>query len=104
MALRGHACTLRTTMRFLTFFRATLLCIGIFAHPLATPLFGQSTVAKGRFPNRFIGAWKLVSLEEPTADGQLRKMDCTGMLVFSHSGKASVQVMYRNAQPSNSYA
>jgi len=50
--------------------------------------------------NRLIGAWKLVSLEEPSADGQAHKADCTGMFVFTRDGKASVQVMYRNATAS----
>jgi hypothetical protein len=66
-------------------------------------LFAQSTTAKERVANRLVGAWNLVSLEEPNADGQVRRADCTGMFVFSRSGKASVQVMYRNSQADNSY-
>jgi hypothetical protein len=54
--------------------------------------------------NRLVGAWKLVSLEEPGADGQLHKADCDGMFVFTGDGKASVQVMYRNAQTGSAYA
>ena len=54
--------------------------------------------------NRLIGAWKLVSLEEPNADGQARKAECDGMFVFTNDGKASVQVMYRNAQTGSTYA
>jgi hypothetical protein len=50
------------------------------------------------------GAWKLVSLEEPGADGQVHRVDCTGMFVFTREGKASVQVMYRTAQTGSSYA
>ena len=52
----------------------------------------------------FVGAWKLVSLEEPGADGQLHKADCAGMFVFTRDGRASVQVMYRNAQTASAYA
>jgi len=52
----------------------------------------------------FVGAWKLVSLEEPSADGQLHKADCTGMFVFTRDGRASVQVMYRNAETASAYA
>jgi len=52
----------------------------------------------------FVGAWKLVSLEEPSADGQLHKADCAGMFVFTRDGRASVQVMYRNAQTASAYA
>jgi hypothetical protein len=54
--------------------------------------------------DRLVGAWKLVSLEEPSADGQIHKADCAGMFVFTRDGKASVQVMYRNAQTASAYA
>jgi hypothetical protein len=54
--------------------------------------------------DRLVGAWKLVSLQEPSADGQVHEADCTGMFVFTHDGKASVQVMYRNAQSGSAYA
>jgi hypothetical protein len=47
---------------------------------------------------RFIGAWRLVWLEEPGADGTVHRADCTGMLVFTREGRMSVQVMYRNPQ------
>jgi hypothetical protein len=40
--------------------------------------------------NRLAGAWKLVSLEEPSADGQVHKADCAGMFVFTSDGNASV--------------
>ncbi len=51
-----------------------------------------------------VGAWKLVSLEEPGGDGQVHRADCTGMFVFTRNGKASVQVMYRTVQTGNAYA
>jgi len=54
--------------------------------------------------DRFVGAWKLVSLEEPSADGQLHKANCAGMFVFTRDGRASVQVMYRNAETASAYA
>ena len=47
---------------------------------------------------RFIGAWRLAWLEEPDADGKIHKADCTGLLVYTHDGHMSVQVMYRNPQ------
>jgi hypothetical protein len=53
---------------------------------------------------RLVGAWRLVSLEQPGADGIVQKADCTGMFVFSTNGQASVQVMYRNQTGSNDYA
>jgi hypothetical protein len=45
---------------------------------------------------RLLGAWRLASLEEPTADGTLRKVDGTGLLVFTDDGHMSVQVLYRS--------
>jgi len=52
--------------------------------------------------DRLIGAWRLVSLEEPGADGTVHVADCTGMLVFTPEGRISVQVMYRNPQADSS--
>ena len=54
--------------------------------------------------NRFVGAWKLVSLDEPNADGQLHKADCDGLFIFTPEGRASVQLMYRNAHSGSAYA
>ena len=54
--------------------------------------------------NRLLGAWKLISLEETSADGQVHKADCAGMFVFSSEGHASVQVVYRNAGTGSAYA
>ena len=51
--------------------------------------------------DRFVGAWRLVSLEEEGADGKLHKADCLGMFVFSRDGHASVQVMYRDPKTAN---
>jgi hypothetical protein len=48
--------------------------------------------------DRFIGAWRLAWLEEPGPDGNVHRVDCTGMFVFTRDGHASVQVMYRNPQ------
>ena len=48
--------------------------------------------------SRFVGAWRLVWLEEPDANGTVHKADCTGLLVFTLDGHMSVQVMYRNLQ------
>ena len=48
--------------------------------------------------NRFIGAWRLVWLEEQGADGRIHRADCTGLLVYTRDGHMSVQVMYRNPQ------
>ncbi len=48
---------------------------------------------------RFLGAWRLVWLEEPGTDGKVHRADCAGMFVFTREGRASVQVMYRSPQP-----
>ena len=48
--------------------------------------------------DRFIGAWRLVWLEEPGPDGSVHRADCAGMFVFTRDGHASVQVMYRTPQ------
>jgi len=48
--------------------------------------------------NHFIGAWRLVSLEEPDANGKIHKPDCTGLLLYTRDGHVSVQVMYRSQQ------
>lgn len=47
---------------------------------------------------RFVGAWRLASLEEPDADGKIHKADCTGLLVYTLDGHMSVRVMYHNPQ------
>lgn len=54
--------------------------------------------------NPLVGAWKLVLLDEPSADRQLHKANCDGMFVFTREGRASVQVMYRSAKTASAYA
>ena len=54
--------------------------------------------------DRFVGAWRLASLEEPDAQGKINKGDCIGLLVYTRDGHMSVQVMYRNAQTGSSAA
>ena len=46
----------------------------------------------------------LVPLEEPSADGQLHKADCAGMFFVTRDGRASIQIMYRNADTASAYA
>ncbi len=55
----------------------------------------EDAAARGRF----VGAWRLVWMEEPAADGKVHRADCTGMFVFTREGRASVQVMYRSPEP-----
>jgi hypothetical protein len=66
--------------------------------------FALATVAVGeredsaRTQQRFVGAWRLVSLEEPDASGKVERADCTGLLVYTADGHMSVQVMYASAE------
>lgn len=64
----------------------------------------QSAPGTPDHKKEIVGAWKLVSLEEPGTNGQVHGADCTGMFVFTRDGKASVQVMYRTAQTGSTYA
>jgi hypothetical protein len=59
---------------------------------------GRNRADAQRAHDRFIGAWRLVWLEEPDADGKIHKADCTGQLVYTRDGHMSVQVLYRNLQ------
>jgi hypothetical protein len=56
---------------------------------------GQDRAAR----NEFVGTWRLASLEQPGANGQLERVDCTGMLMATRDGHFSVQVMERNPKP-----
>ena len=49
--------------------------------------------------NKFVGAWRLVSLEAPGPDGTIHKADSTGLFVFTRDGHTSVQVMDHNPSP-----
>ena len=55
-------------------------------------------VDKQHIRDRFTGAWRLLWLEEPDADGKVHRADCTGLLVYTRDGHMSVQVMYRSPQ------
>jgi hypothetical protein len=73
-----------------------LLCISMTMTTGAELTASRDIAAAQGDRERFVGAWRLASLEEPGADGTLRKPDCAGQFVFSRNGYASVQVMYRN--------
>ncbi len=59
------------------------------------PLLSSGESGSTSIQDRFVGAWRLAWLEEQDAEGQIRKADCTGLLVYSRDGHMSVQVMYR---------
>jgi len=66
---------------------------------LAAGVFGAQTGTTDEAAReRFVGSWRLVSLEEPVADGTVHSADCTGLLVFTRDGHMTVQVMYRDPQ------
>ncbi len=57
---------------------------------------GKDRDIDGGSRDRFVGAWRLASLEQDSADGKTHKADSTGLLVFTRDGHMSVQVMERN--------
>jgi len=72
------------------------LCLGS-----AVTLAGQDRTQKENTRSRFVGAWRLVRLEEPDPSGNVHEADCTGLLVYTPDGHMSVQVMYRNPSASS---
>jgi|SRR5215471_5691285 len=67
--------------------------------PLVSP--GQGKRGSTNLQTLFVGAWRLAWLEEPDADGNMHRADCTGSLVYTRDGHMSVQVMYRNSPAAN---
>jgi len=59
------------------------------------PSGSQDRDTHARIPERFIGAWRLVSLEVADADGKIHRGDSTGMFLFTREGRLAVQVMDR---------
>ena len=80
-----------------------MLSLGVvflFIGMTATTLSGtQDRDVNGGVGERFVGAWRLASLEQEGADGKTHRADCTGLLVFTRDGHMSVQVMERSPQP-----
>jgi len=62
----------------------------------AAATFGQAGGSGVR--ERFVGGWRLVSLEHEGPDGKVNRIDCCGLFVFTRDGHLSVQVMRRNPQ------
>ena len=80
------------------------LFLGVSAISAQTRSGSQERAANQRIQDRFIGAWRLAWLEEPDPDGNLHKVDCSGLLVYTRDGHMSVQVMFRNPQPGTNAA
>ena len=83
----------------------SLYLVSLFMGMTAVALSGsQDRNVDDGIRNRFVGAWRLSSLEEGGANGKIHKADCTGMLVYTADGHMSVQVMYRNPQTGDNSA
>jgi hypothetical protein len=55
----------------------------------------------GSSRDRLIGAWHLVSMEEPGTDGKLRHVTSRrGQLIYTRDGHMSVQIMYPQSEAS----
>ncbi|HSY98058.1 MAG TPA: lipocalin-like domain-containing protein [Terriglobales bacterium] len=82
-----------------------LLPLGVVSLFVGMTFIGMSatTLSGGQVGNdgirdRFVGAWRLASVEQEGTDGKIHKSDSTGLLVFTRDGHMSVQVMERNPQ------
>jgi len=79
--------------------------VSLFIGMTAMTLSGnQDRATNDSIQDRFVGAWRLASLETQGADGKIHQADSTGLLVFTRDGRMSVQVMERNPQPQTSAA
>ena len=92
--MNNSAAMKRVLPTIVVFLSLAAPAISVFAMPGSQERDGN----KGA-EDRFIGAWRLVSLEAPGPDGKIRTSDSTGLFVFTHDGHASVQVMDRNPPP-----
>ena len=64
----------------------------------------QDRVGNGEVQDKFVGAWRLVALENQSPDGKTSRIECCGMFVFTRDGHASVQVMRRGSEAQNADA
>jgi hypothetical protein len=83
-------------MKKLPLFCVVSLLIGMTTTTLSG---GQDRDGSESIKNRFVGAWRLVALEAPGANGKIHRADSIGLLVFTRDGHMSVQVMDRNPSP-----
>lgn len=72
--------------------------VWLFVAAAMTPSGGQNQGENKDIHARFVGAWRLASLEQEGSDGKTHSSDSTGLLVFTRDGHISVQVMERNPQ------
>src|SRR6476646_3032680 len=72
----------------------TLVVLSLFIGMTAMTLSGRQEHAGNEGgQDKFVGAWRLVALENQGPDGKTSRIECCGMFVFTRDGHASVQVM-----------
>ena len=82
----------------------TLLC-WTFAAVMALGGLSRPRSAEKKDANsaseKLIGAWRLAWMEEPDAHGKLNRItDRKGMLLYTHDGHMSVQIMFPKSESS----
>jgi hypothetical protein len=88
-------------MKKLLSLAAVSLFIGMTAMTLSG---GQDRTGDERTQDKFVGAWRLVALENQGPDGKTSRIECCGMFVFTRDGHASVQVMRRASEAQSTAA
>jgi len=71
----------------------TLLSIGMTLVLLSWGAAGGWAKSDAADRNGLVGAWRLVELDQPGPDGKLKRVDSSGLFVFTSDGHLSVQVM-----------
>ena len=71
----------------------TLLSIGMTLVLLSWGGAGGWAKSDAADRNGLVGAWRLVELDQPGPDGKLKRVDSSGLFVFTSDGHLSVQLM-----------
>ena len=83
--------------------RALLCCTFVAVVAVTGVLLAQSAEKEdamhGSAREKLIGAWHLVSMEEPGADGKVRRItNRSGVLIYTRDGHMSVQIMFPKSE------
>ena len=71
-----------------------LFCLTLVAFVSLNVLSPAPSAEAGSAREKLLGAWRLVSLEEPGPDGKLNRItDRKGILIYTRDGHMSVQLM-----------
>lgn len=82
------------TPRYWALILALALCA--LSHAQSAP---KNDVGPGPAREKLIGAWRLVSMEEPGPDGKLNRVTGrSGMLIYTRDGHMSVQLMFPESE------